>query len=82
MVWTSGQDFVEEVEEGDAEKIRDALETLQQTAEDETEMAEQLEDDASLVASEAEQAAVRAETEKQSVLQEADNLGIDLQQSR
>ena len=52
---------------------------MQQTVEDETEMAEQLEDDASLIASEAEQAALRAETEKQNIIQEADNLGLDLE---
>ena len=72
-------DFIAEVEEGDSEKVKEALETLQQTAEDETEMAEQLEDDASLIASEAEQAAIRAETEKQNLIQEAANLGLDLE---
>ena len=42
-------------------------------------MAEQLEDDASLIASEAEQAAIRAETEKQNIMQEAEYLGLDLE---
>ncbi|WZN63197.1 hypothetical protein HKI87_07g47420 [Chloropicon roscoffensis] len=72
-------DFIAEVEGGDEDKIKESLETLQQTVEDETEMAEQLEDDASLIASEAEQAALRAETEKQNIIQEADNLGLDLE---
>ncbi len=75
-------DFIEEVKEGDSDRIKEALEQLQQTAEDETEMAEQLEDDASLVASEAEQAAIKAETENQNIIQEAQNLGVDIERER
>ncbi|QDZ18952.1 hypothetical protein HOP50_02g14580 [Chloropicon primus] len=72
-------DLIAEIEGGDEDKIKDSLESMQQTVEEETEMAEQLEDDASHVASEAEQASIRAESEKQNIIREASYLGVDLE---
>ena len=42
-------------------------------------MAEQLEDDAGLIASEADEAELKANLEKQTIIEKAQNLGITLQ---
>ena len=58
------------------------VEMLKEVEELQRRMAEQLEDDASLVASDAEQAAIKAETENQNIIQEAQNLGVDIERER